>query len=71
MGFFDFLKNKPNEKKEEPKKENIQTKNDIASALQSQLNENEQMTNSILQEIDDLMAECDRRLEEQEKNKEQ
>lgn len=65
MGFFDFLKNKPNEKKED-----IQTKDDISTALQSQLDENEQMTNSILQEIDDLMAECDRRLEEQEKSKE-
>lgn len=67
MGFFDFLKEKPNTKKEEPE---IQNADDMASAFDRQMAEGDKSIQGMLKEIDDTIAEIDRRLEleKEEKN---
>ena len=61
---FGFGKKKKEEKQEEPKKEEIQEMN-----FDGIMKEFEDNNASILKEIDDLMAECDRRLAEEKAKK--
>lgn len=61
---FGFGKKKKAEKQEEPKKEEIQEMN-----FDGIMKEFEDNNASILKEIDDLMAECDRRLAEEKAKK--
>lgn len=63
---FGFGKKKKAEKLEEPKKEEIQEMN-----FDGIMKEFEDNNASILKEIDDLMAECDRRLAEEKAKKHQ
>lgn len=61
---FGFGKKKKAEKQEEPKKEEIQEMN-----FDGIMKEFEDNNASILKEMDDLMAECDRRLAEEKAKK--
>ncbi len=61
---FGFGKKKKEEKLEEPKKKEIQEMN-----FDGIMKEFEDNNASILKEIDDLMAECDRRLAEEKAKK--
>lgn len=61
---FGFGKKKKAEKQEEPKKEEIQEMN-----FDGIMKEFEDNNASVLKEIDDLMAECDRRLAEEKAKK--
>ena len=61
---FGFGKKKKEEKLEEPKKKEIQEMN-----FDGIMKEFEDNNASVLKEIDDLMAECDRRLAEEKAKK--
>ena len=61
---FGFGKKKKEEKLEEPKKKEIQEMN-----FDSIMNEFEESNASILKEMDDLIAECDRRIAEEKAKK--
>lgn len=66
MGFFDFLKNKPNTDKEEDIE--IKDSGDMAMAFNKQMAKHDESVQTMLKEIDDTIAEIDRRIEEQEKD---
>ena len=66
MGFFDFLKNKPNTDKEDDIE--IKDSGDMAMAFNKQMAKHDESVQTMLKEIDDTIAEIDRRIEEQEKD---
>lgn len=63
MGFFDFLKNKPNEKTE-PAITNTPVKESVNVNFENNMNKAEQSIGDMMHELDELIAEIDNQIAE-------